>query len=54
MEEEEFKEAQTSRAFPFVSADVLTRFLADGLADGERRAAKGFRAWLREHRPEAG
>lgn len=44
-----YEESPTSRAFPFLPADVLSEFLAKGLAEGERKAARAFRAWVREH-----
>jgi Uma2 family endonuclease len=44
-----YEESPTSRAFPFLSADVLSEFLAQGLAEGERKAARAFRAWVRKH-----
>jgi len=45
-----YEESATSRAFPFVPAQILSEFLAQGLAGGERKAARAFRAWLREQR----
>ncbi len=46
-----YDEAPKSRAFPFLDADTLSRFLAQGLAEGARTAARAFRAWLHERRP---
>ena len=36
-----------SHAFPFLSARTLSEFLAQGLAEGERKCARAFRAWIR-------
>ena len=38
-----------SRAFPFLSAETLSKFLAQGVAEGARKAARAFRDWVREH-----
>jgi Uma2 family endonuclease len=43
-----YEESPTSRVFPFLSAQTLSEFLAKGLAEGERQAARAFRAWVRE------
>lgn len=45
-----YEESLTSRAFPFLTAQVLTDFIALGLEMGERKAARAFREWIREHR----
>lgn len=47
-----YEESPASRAFPFITAQMLSAFLEQGLAQGERRAAHAFRAWLREHSPK--
>ena len=47
LEGETYRETTTSRAFPFLTAPVISRFLAQGLAEGERLAAKAFRVWVR-------
>jgi Uma2 family endonuclease len=44
-----YEESPTSRAFPFVSAQTFSGFLAKGLAEGERKVAHAFRVWIREH-----
>ena len=46
-----YKESPNSRAFPFLLAETLSEFLAKGLTEGERKAARAFRAWVRKHRP---
>ena len=46
-----YTESPTSRAFPFLTAETLSEFVAQGLAEGGRKAAHSFRAWVREHRP---
>lgn len=46
-------ESPNSRAFPFLDSVSLSEFLAQGFADGSRKAVRAFRAWVREHRPEA-
>jgi hypothetical protein len=38
-----------SRAFPFLTAQVLSDFIALGLEEAERKAARAFREWVREH-----
>jgi Uma2 family endonuclease len=44
-----YDESFNSRAFPFVSALTLSEFLVQGLAEGERKVARNFRVWVREH-----
>lgn len=44
-----YQGSQTSLAFPFLTAGVVSHFLAQSLQEGERRAARAFRDWLREH-----
>ena len=48
-----YEESATSRTFPFLSAQTLSEFVAKGLAEGERKAARAFRAWVREQ-PQSG
>lgn len=48
---EDYKESQNSRAFPFLSAATLSDFLAKGLKEGEQKAARAFREWIRNHQP---
>ena len=45
-----YEENATSGAFRFLPAQVISEFLARGLAEGERKAAIAFRAWVREHK----
>lgn len=47
--EDFYTESTASRAFPFLPSDALSLFLAQGLAEGERKAVRGFRAWVRQH-----
>ncbi len=47
-----YEESLASRAFPFLTAQTLSAFLEQGLAQGERKAAHAFRAWVREHSPK--
>jgi Uma2 family endonuclease len=44
-----YEESLTSRAFPFLTSQVLTDFISLGLEMGERKAARAFRQWVREH-----
>ena len=48
LSEDGYVESTTSLAFPFLPSDALSRFLAQGLREGERKATRAFRAWLRE------
>ena len=48
-----YVEVSNSRAFPFLDSTTLSEFLAQGFAEGSRKTARAFRAWVREHRPEA-
>ena len=43
---EKYNQTQTSRAFPRLSANVLTGFLAESRTDGQSAALKSFRKWL--------
>ncbi|HZS07878.1 MAG TPA: Uma2 family endonuclease [Blastocatellia bacterium] len=45
-----YNESPVSRAFPFLPAQTLNEFLARGLAEGERKAARAFREWVRGNR----
>ena len=47
-----YQESPVSRAFPFLTSAILSQFVAQGLSEGERLAAKAFRQWLRA-RPNA-
>jgi Uma2 family endonuclease len=44
-----FTEANNSLAFSFLTADVLNQFLAQGLVEGERKASRALRDWVREN-----
>lgn len=44
-----FEESPVSLAFPFLTAQTLSEFLVYGLTEGERKVAREFRDWLREH-----
>ncbi len=48
-----YVEVSNSRAFPFLNSVTLSESLTMGLAEGSRKAARAFRAWVREHRPGA-
>lgn len=48
-----YAEESHSRAFPFLDSKTLSSFLAQGLGEGSRRAARAFRAWVRQHHPDA-
>jgi len=48
-----YVEVLNSRAFPFLDSVTLSKFLAQGFAEGSRKAARAFRAWVRQHCPEA-
>lgn len=50
LDEDIYNESPISRAFPFLSNQVLSEFLTKGIVEGERAAAKAFREWLSEHR----
>jgi Uma2 family endonuclease len=44
-----YQESQNSSAFPFLTAQALSEFVARGLKEGERKVAVAFREWVREH-----
>jgi len=44
-----YTESSTSRAFPFLDAAILTKFIVLGLAVGGRKTAGAFRTWVREN-----
>ncbi len=48
-----YQPSPMSRAFPFLPAEKLNEFLAKGLAEGERKAARAFREWVQENRQMA-
>ncbi len=39
-------ESENSRAFPFLTVEVLNEHLTLGLIEGERKTAKNFRQWI--------
>jgi len=43
-----YEESPNSLAFPFLTSADLSRFIEQGLAEGESKASRAFRAWLRE------
>ena len=45
-----YAESPISHAFPFLKAEPLSQFVAQGLAEGGRKAARSFRDWLRAQR----
>lgn len=46
---DEYEESEHSRAFPFLTADVISRFLEQGITESSRKAAQAFRQWIRQH-----
>ncbi|MGA9772108.1 MAG: Uma2 family endonuclease [Blastocatellia bacterium] len=49
LSENNYEQSLTSRAFPFLSAETLSEFLAKGFIEGERKIARAFRDWVRKH-----
>ena len=47
--ENNYEQSPTSRAFPSLSAQTLMEFMTKGLVEGERKTARAFRDWVREH-----
>ena len=47
--ENNYEQSPTSRAFPLLSAQTLSEFMAKGFVEGERKTARAFRDWVREH-----
>ena len=45
-----YAEVSTSLAFSFLDSAVLTKFIALGLVEGGRKAARAFRTWVRDNR----
>lgn len=52
LSEAAYAEISASRAFSFLDSKALTEFIALGVAEGGRKAARAFRAWVRENRTE--
>lgn len=46
---EDYEESEHSRAFPFLTSEVLSRFLEQGILEGSRKTAQAFRQWIRRH-----
>ena len=44
-----FTEVNNSLAFSFLTVDALNQFLALGLSEGERKASRALRDWVREN-----
>ncbi len=44
-----YEESEVSRAFPFLTAQALSRFLAQAQREGGRKATRAFRVWLSAH-----
>lgn len=49
LNDDRYRQSPTSNVFPFLTAQALSEFLIRGLAEGERKVASAFRAWVREH-----
>lgn len=50
LENHSYVEVEKSPSFPFLSADKLNEFLVQGIQEGERKAAKSLREWIRSTR----
>jgi Uma2 family endonuclease len=53
LDEGHYDHSPASRAFAFLSAEKLSKFLEQGLKEGERKAARALRDWVREHADRA-
>src|SRR4030095_14307573 len=53
LDDDSYRPSPGSLAFPFLTAQVLSEFLAQGINEGERRVARAFRWWVREHNQRA-
>ncbi len=47
----EYEETNTSRAFPFLTSEVLTQFLLRGITDGQTIAKWAFADWVKVNKP---
>lgn len=47
--ENNYEQSPASRAFTFLSARTLSQYMAKGVVEGERKVARAFRDWVREH-----
>jgi hypothetical protein len=50
--EQGYVKAPASRVFPFLTGEVLTRFLERSKTEKQRTVLKSFRQWMRTHRPK--
>ncbi len=46
----QYQDAASSSAFPFLSARALTEFISQGINDGATTAARAFRDWVKTQR----
>lgn len=46
-----YEESSHSQAFQFLTADVISRFLEQGITESSRKAAQAFRQWIRQNQP---
>lgn len=44
---EDYEESEHSRAFPFLTSGVISRFLGQGILEGSRKTTQAFRQWVR-------
>lgn len=44
---EDYEESEYSRAFPFLTSGVISRFLGQGVLEGSRKTVQAFRQWVR-------
>lgn len=49
---DEYEEMAVSEAFPFISAEVFTQFLALAESESQAKAVRAFRSWVKTHQPE--
>ncbi|MGH9938061.1 MAG: hypothetical protein ACREAM_17585, partial [Blastocatellia bacterium] len=47
---EHYEESERSRAFPFLSTEIIAPFIEQGIKEGEIAAALAFRKWLNDNR----
>lgn len=52
LDEDDYKPSPFSHAFPFLTSEKLNEFIAQGRAEGGRKAARAFRHWVSKH-PQA-
>ena len=51
LEAGEYFEAEQSRVFPFLKAEVLSQFLELSKVEGQDAALEGFAGWVAKHKP---